>query len=99
MDGWMGGLMDEWMDGWMDEWMDGWMDGCVDGWMDGWMDVWMDGWMDYPVVLLLCKVYIFLRIHVLPLFFKLLAFTQFLSYLYVSYMKSFPIGSHFQNRN
>ena len=51
------------------------------------------------VVLLLCKVYIFLRIHVLPLFFKLLAFTQFLSYLHVSYMKSFPIGCHFQNRN
>ena len=58
----------------VNETVDGWMDGCV------------DGWMDYPVVLLLCKVYIFLRIHVLPLFFKLLAFTQFLSYLHVSYM-------------
>ena len=44
-------------------------------------------------------MHIFLRIHVLPLFFKSLAFTQFLSYLHVSYMKSFPIGCHFQNRN
>ena len=51
------------------------------------------------------KVYIFLQFHVLPkeislvlpLFFsfKSLAFTQFLGYLHISYMKSVPISCNF----